>query len=346
MPPQQPPERPQGLPVLPEQPQWQTHPDCVAVTFEGAKGDQQPCCCNPKTRKTQWRPPAPPTEQLPDADEALNEPAPARRTLNDHGVVPGPEGSPTDAVTANTFVADEAVVEVQPAKLPATEVTFVPEKVRRLNDRDGEGTGLSLTCKKHGTRFEDADGPIKRAKIHANVDAHFLELHELEGTVPSSSRCHSFQAQKTDRARKEHRDVVERKARSSRVEAEGVPLKTAASKQRHLTTEEAVTLFGELGCCLDEFDSSLRCRRDDEQVRPKDGAHHRRHFESAKTRLLCVSNKLDAQVRQTVSWRPQTALAGSTSTSWACASRHWTRIPSHGHIGFAQLAWPSVPACR
>ena len=293
MPPQQP-------PVLPEQPQWQIHPDYVAVTFEGAQGVQQQYYYNRKTRKTQWHPPAPPTEQLPDA-EALDERAPARRTLNDYGVVPVPEGSPTDAVTANTFVVDEAVVEAQPVKLPATDITFIPEKVRHLNDRDGEGTGLLSMCKKHGMPFEDADGlAIKRSKIHANVDAHFLELHKSEGTVPTASRCYSFKAQNVDRPRKEHKSAAERKARSSRLEAEGVPLKTGASKQRHLTTKEAVSLFGELGYYLDEFDSSLRCRCDDKQVRPKDGAHHRRHFKSAKKHLLYVSKKKNAQVRQTV----------------------------------------------
>ena len=57
------------------------------------RDNKQQCSCNRKTRKTQWRPPAPPTGQLPDADEALDEPAPARRTLNDYGVVPVPEGS-------------------------------------------------------------------------------------------------------------------------------------------------------------------------------------------------------------------------------------------------------------
>ena len=144
-------------------------------------------------------------------------------------MVPAPEGSPTDAVTANTFAAETAVVEAEPMKLPATETTFIPEKVRRLNDRDGEGTGLLSMCKKHGMPLEDADGPMKRAKIHAKVDGHFLELHKFEGTAPSSSRCYSFKTQKIDRARKEHADKVERKARSSRLEAEGAPLKAAAA---------------------------------------------------------------------------------------------------------------------
>lgn len=208
------------------------HSDWVKHTITTSPGVASTYFVNRKTKASAWT--LPPPDLLPRALAA---------PLQKHGKVTdffqkAPSGTPSDIVTPLTFeppLPEVVVVEKRTAK----QLTFIPERVKYLKDTVTDGLGLYSMCEKAGinTKLPNGKHMLKNA-IYLEVYDHFKQMHQLEGTEPTSSDCYQGKTQTIDRPRSEGTSAKRKAAANADGAAIDQPAKKA-SQMKYLTDVEA-----------------------------------------------------------------------------------------------------------